>query len=312
MTFLIDKIKNTRGSSRQTLARRNKADEFYTLIENIVAEVKYHEKFLAGKSVLCNCNDGENSAFYQFFKTNFKRLGLKKLVCISFAKNSIFTYFTEHAGHGRVFIITGQTEKAIDLYGEDGSYSSKTGKKYLAECDIVITNPPFSRLRHFLQTIWIFKKDFLIIGPQTILWEPHTFDRIKKGEFFIGYTHRTGGMNFKLPEESQNFSRISKAESVSVAGTRWLTSLPTKTEPIKLAKEYSPELHKKYDNAVNWINVDKTRDIPKDYDGVMGVPPSFLNYYTPEQFDLIKSEGGLILDGKNKYQRILIQHKKGK
>lgn len=176
----------------------------------------------------------------------------------------------------------------------------------MKEADIVVTNPPFSIIRDYIAQLDEYNKKFIFIGPQNIITYKEVFPLIKDNKLWLGYTHPK---EFITPNGTQKFGNIS-----------WFTNLETKKrkEDLLLYKKYNAKDYPKYDNY-NAINVDKVKDIPMDYYGVMGVPITFLDSYNPNQFEIVgamtttKVEGDNYgypyINGEKKYARILIKRK---
>ena len=288
------------------LAKVAKNDEFYTQLTDISDELKYYRESFEGKVVLCNCDDSEKSEFTRYFILNFHALKLKRLICTFFdssLNNSAFAFVYNGEDVNR----DGRISQAdidiirqyrafrnvmIDDYGFDrnnptesnkkglygsGDFRSVNAKMYLEMADIVVTNPPFSLFREYVSQLMEYNKKFLIVGNKNAITYKEIFPYIMENKLWLGMTSPN---EFRIPS-----GEITK----QVAGLcRWFTNLPNqkRTEPMELWKEYNPEVYPKYDNY-DAINVDKTYMIPKDYDGVMGVPISFLDKYCPTQFRIV-------------------------
>ena len=297
------------------LAKFAKNDEFYTQLTDISDELKYYRESFEGKVVLCNCDDSEESEFTRYFILNFHALKLKKLICTFFdstLRNSAFAFVyngEDLNGDGRIsqadidmirqnkafrnlmvddsgFDRNNPTESnKKGLYGS-GDFRSANAKMYLEMADIVVTNPPFSLFREYVSQLMEYDKKFLIIGNMNAITYKEIFPYIMENKLWFGYGFNKP-MTFEVPEnyhhEIVDGKRIAKVPAIT-----WFTNLPNqkRTEPMELWKEYKPEVYPKYNNY-DAINVDKTYMIPKDYDGVMGVPISFLNKYCPTQFEII-------------------------
>lgn len=312
-------------------AKVAKNDEFYTQLTDISDELKYYRESFEGKVVLCNCDDSEESEFTRYFILNFHALKLKRLICTFFdssLNNSAFAFVyngEDLNGDGRIsqadidmirqnkafrnimmddsgFDRNNPTESnKKGLYGS-GDFRSINAKSYLEMADIVVTNPPFSLFRDYVAQLMEYNKKFLIIGNKNAITYKEIFPYIMENKLWMGMTSPN---EFRTPS-----GEITK----QVAGLcRWFTNLPNqkRNEPMELWKEYNPEVYPKYDNY-DAINVDKTYMIPKDYDGVMGVPISFLDKYCPTQFRIVKFRKGnddkdLSINGVTPYFRILIQ-----
>lgn len=281
-------------------AKKVKNDEFYTRLTDVEKELENYKAQLKNKVVYCNC-DTASSAFVTYFVSNFKHIGLKGLIATGFNKD----------GKGTIVRYDGNVLDKSELIG-DGDFRSKECLQLLKECDVVVTNPPFSLFREFVSTVLDSGKQFLVIGSWNAVTYKDIFGLIKDNTIWLGYNPVK---QFNTPDGgTKNFGNIC-----------WYTNLDVKKrhEKLVLFKKYTPEEYPKYDNY-DAINVDKVSDIPEDYNGVMGVPITFLDKYNPEQFTIISSnnirrttntphkEHGLIKDkegavnGKPRYVRIPI------
>lgn len=172
---------------------------------------------------------------------------------------------------------------------DNGDFRSDECIRLLEECDIVVTNPPFSLFREYLSQLIEHKKDFIIIGNTNALTYKEVFRLFKEDRIRTGYTNFNVGMYFAVPDTYEKYHRMENGQKfVRVATSCWFTSLPVEKhkEWITLYKKYVPVDYPKYENY-DAINVDKYKEIPDDYDGVMGVPITFLDKYNPEQFEII-------------------------
>ena len=306
------------NNTNLNIAKSAKNDEFYTRIEDIEKELKYYKDFFKGKVVYCNCDraDGENrSNFFVYFVENFKEFGLKRLICTSYNKG----------GKGRLCIYNGNTNlnNIIDMDG-DGDFRSEECIKWLEECDVVVTNPPFSLFRDFVAQLVKYDKKFLIIGNMNAITFKEIFPLIKENKLWVGISTFNNGMYFAIPndyeyKDTYKFKReIDGKKVMRVASICWFTNIEHSklNLPLDLYKKYNPKDYPKYDNY-NAINVDKVTDIPMDYDGVMGVPITFLDKYCPTQFEIVGIHGNcydytkplksLTINGKKVYKRIMIR-----
>ena len=306
---------NKKTNTNLHTAKSVKNDEFYTRFEDISKEVTHYKEFFKDKVVYCNCDrvDGENrSNFFVYFATYFEILGLKRLICTTYNKG----------GKGRLFIYDGDTNgnKIIDdeeIYtiemDGDGDFRSEECVKWLKKCDVVVTNPPFSLFRDFVAQLVKYDKKFLIIGNKNAITYKEIFPLIKNNKLWLGVTS---------PED---FVQPKGDKKKNMKGlTRWFTNIEhsNRTYPLDLYKNYNAEKYPKYDNY-DAINVDKVTDIPCDYNGVMGVPVTFLDKYCPTQFEIVgmaedngKGQSGkanwdglnphCVINGENKYKRIFI------
>lgn len=268
-------------SNRNLLeAKKNKNNEFYTMLCDVEAEVVNYKEHFNGKIVFCNCDDPTWSAFWQYFHLNFENLGLKKLVATHYDKEKS-TYKMEYIGGDDNNIEAGVKTQ---LEG-NGDFSSLECVELLDECDIVVSNPPFSEFRRYVSLLVEHKKRFLIIGSKNAITYKEFFPLLKDNKVWIGCNNVK---EFRQPDGS-----VKKFGNVG-----WYTNLDVakRHDKLILCKNYSPEEYPKYDNY-NAINVDKVSEIPCDYDGVMGVPITFIDYYCPEQFEIVAFRKGE--DGKD-------------
>ena len=315
-------------------AKKAKNDEFYTRIEDVEKELKYYKDFFKGKKVLCNCNDGkingEWSAFAQYFSMNFEHLGLEKLTCVSYNED----------GHGMKYVYCGDKngnyiaddfEWEVSELDGHGDFSDEEGCQLMQECDVVVTNPPFSLFRDFVAQLMEYNKKFLIIGNMNAITYKEIFPLIKDNKLWLGASIKSGDRKFYVPDNYPlNASGCGIDEKgkrfIRVKGVRWFTNIEDakRNLPLDLYKKYNPKEYPKYDNY-DAINVDKTSDIPMDYDGVMGVPITFLDKYCPTQFEIVgltsssrectygqvigNATTRAMIGGKKIYARILIRRK---
>ena len=290
-------------------AKTAKNDEFYTLMEDIEKELRFYTESFEGKVVYCNCDDYQESNFYKYFYYNFHYLKLKKLICTCFNADD----------NGLYAIYDGETETTGKLEG-NGDFRSEECIEYLKECDVVVTNPPFSLFRQYVKQLMDYNKKFIIIGNMNAITYKDIFPLIKDNKIWWGKSIHSGDRKFYVPDDYPlNASTCGIDENgkrfVNVKGIRWWTNVPYvyDRKPLTLTKSYydNPSAYPKYENF-DAINVDKTCDIPMDYNGVMGVPITFLDKYCPTQFEIIKFGKGdddkyLSVNGKTPYFRILIR-----
>ena len=256
-------------------ARKVKNDEFYTRLEDINEEMNHYEDKFRGKVVFCNCDDPKWSNFWKYFHLNFSVLGLKKLISTHYDKNEP-TYKMEYTGGNDNDIEVGVK---TPLEG-NGDFRNKECLDLLDECDIVVTNPPFSLFRTYVATLMEHNKKFLIIGNKNAITYKEFFPLLKENKVWLGCTN--------VKEFLQPDGSIKKFGNIG-----WFTNLDVakRHEKLILRKHYTPEEYPKYDNY-DAINIDKVADIPCDYDGVMGVPITFLDKYNPEQFEIVAFRKG--------------------
>ena len=324
------------GNEGLSAAAKAKEDEFYTQLTDIEKELRYYRQHFHGKTVLCNCDDPFESNFFKYFVLNFNRLGLKKLIATCYASSSImgnqFKYHVDNSGQmsfffnnegitfasrpykavvTQVYDKTGNGEismldvaelfksgenELIELTG-DGDFRSPECVALLEEADIVVTNPPFSLFREYMNMLIKHHKKFLIIGNQNAIKYRDIFPLFMRNEIWLGY--RNGDMSFTVPDyyeprETRYWQDENGQKWRSLGNICWFTNLDIKKrhEEIILVKRYIPEDYRKFDNY-DAIIVDKVADIPCDYNGIMGVPITFMCSYNPEQFDIYGRTGNI-------------------
>ena len=263
-------------------AKKSKNYEFYTLMEDIEKELRFYTESFEGKIVYCNCDNYQQYNFYKYFYYNFHYLKLKKLITTGYKSDD----------NGLYAIYDGEIETTGKLNG-DGDFRSEECIEYLKQADVVVTNPPFSLFRQYVKQLMDYGKKFIIIGEQNALTYKEIFPLIKDNKIWWGKSIHSGDRKFYVPDNYPlNASTCGIDENgkrfVNVKGIRWWTNVKEviNNEPLDLYKRYSFEDYPKYENF-DAINVDKVADIPMDYDGIMGVPITFLDKYCPTQFEII-------------------------
>ena len=313
-------------------AKNAKKDEFYTQLSDIEKELKHYKEHFKRKVVLCNCDDPRVSNFFHYFSYNFEQLGLKKLVATCY-KNQSIDLFSENKSEKAIYLeytgdkngdkIPSLKEIGLKHLKGDGDFRNSECIELLKQADIVITNPPFSLFREYVAQLIEYKKKFLIIGNMNAITYKEIFKLIKENKLWLGTSIHSGDREFGVPDDYPLTAASYRIGSdgrkyIRVKGVRWFTNLDyeERHENLILYKTYSgnESEYPKYDNY-NAINIDKAKDIPMDYEGVIGVPITFLDKYNPEQFEIIKFRKGddekdLVINGKSPYFRILIKNKK--
>lgn len=277
-------------------AKAAKKDEFYTQLEDINNELRHYREHFRGKTVLCNCDDPRVSNFFTYFAYNFEFLGLKKLITTCY-KNQDMDLFSMNKSEQAVFLvyegdkngnhIPDAEEIGVKPLKGDGDFRSNECIELLKEADIVVTNPPFSLFREYVAQLMEYDKKFLIIGNKNALTYKEIFPLIQENKLWTGYRGFSGGMWFKANYEGKTEKFIHGEKIINVPSI-WYTNLDIQKrhEDLILYKTYSPNAYPKYINY-DAIEVSKTELIPYDYDGVMGVPITFMDKYNPEQFEII-------------------------
>lgn len=283
-------------------AKAAKKDEFYTQLEDINQELRHYREHFRGKTVLCNCDDPRISNFFTYFAYNFEFLGLKKLITTCY-KNQDVDLFSQNSSEKAVYLVyegdkNGDNIPTADEIGVhplvgDGDFRSKECIELLKEADIIVTNPPFSLFREYVAQLIEYNKKFIIIGNVSSVSCKEIFPLIQKNQIWIGASIHSGDRKFWVPNDYElNAAGCGIDETgrkyIRVKGVRWFTNLdyPKRYEDIPLYKSYTVDEYPKYDNY-DAIHVKKTEEIPYDYDGMMGVPITFLDKYNPNQFEIL-------------------------
>jgi hypothetical protein len=338
------------GNKTLNAASRAKNDEFYTQIADIETECRHYKGHFKGKTIFCNCDDPYESDFFKYFALNFNHLGLKKLLAscyigspIANTQLSLFDYESaenkttksphkieitemadENAGDMKglplvEYILRNKKNVLTRLQG-DGDFRSSECLDMLKEADIVVTNPPFSLFREYIAQLIEYDKKFLIIGSLNAITYKEIFKLIKENKLWLGYGFNGGNAYFKIPQYREFADGVYNPETgmVKFRNVQWFTNLDhtKRHEKMFLYKSYSPCDYPKYDNY-DAVEVNKLTAIPKDYNGIMGVPITFLDKYNPDQFEIIGqtgvdvevTKGRVYVNGKRLYSRILIKRK---
>lgn len=305
------------GNKNLAAAKANKKDEFYTQRVDIENELKHYKPHFAGKVVYCNCDDPYESWFFKYFAMNFNALGLKKLIATSYDGSSVAGTEINFDGeegesNARKIII----DRPIEDYNGDGAVDDQDIRIYLKkfppevlvsddeykpgdfrshqcvellkEADIVVTNPPFSLFREYVTQLMDYEKLFIIIGHQNSITTREIFPLVKDNRIWLGFGFKGGAAHFYSAYEDTATAGDHKEGMIRVSGVIWLTNMDIKKrhEELDLYKTYSPDAYPSYANYEG-INVASTSDIPIDYEGIMGVPITFLDKYNPMQFEIL-------------------------
>lgn len=319
-------------------ANKAKEDEFYTELSDIENELKHYKEHFRGKTVLCNCDDPRVSNFFHYFSYNFEKLGLKRLIttCYKNQNRDLFStndseraIWLEYFGDRNGNLVPDPEEIGINYFNGDGDFRSPECIELLKQADIVVTNPPFSLFREYVAQLMKYEKKFVIIGNQNAITYKEIFPYIKENKMWLGSTlsfakfrvpdyYEPRATRFWIDETGQKWR--------SLGNICWFTNLDIakRHEDMILYKKYNSEEYPKYDNY-NAIEVGKVAEIPMDYDGVMGVPITFMDKHNPEQFDIIGMgedngsghSGGVwnggskscLVNGKAAFKRIFIRRR---
>ena len=289
------------------------------------------------RTVLCNC-DGPDSNFVKYFVDNFEELKLKKLVVIGY-KNRQKELVSQGSFEASIYLEYDGKNKIEKYLRGDGDFRSQECIGILKQSDVVVTNPPFSLFREYLSQIIKYEKQFLIVGHQNNMSNNEAFKLLKNNEMWLGYGFKGGAGHFISSYNDRAVAEDHKEGMIRVPGVTWFTNLEIDKcyEDLVLSKKYTLDEYPMYYNY-DAINVNRTRDIPMDYEGAMGVPITFMNKYNRTQFEIIglaadkreihdafvqgrptyldeqhKKHVGMILKEGDKlyamYSRIIIRHK---
>jgi len=281
-----------------TQAKANKKDEFYTQLTDIERELNHYKKHFKGKVVYCNCDDPRVSNFFHYFSYNFEKLGLKKLITTCYRNENLNVYSQNASNHSIKLEYEGDKngnnvpdieEIGVKHLDGDGDFRSDESIELLKQADIVVTNPPFSLFREYVPQLIEHDKKFIIVGHQNAISYREIFKLIKENKMWLGYGFKGGASHF-INTHYEDYATASdkKDGMIRVSGVVWFTNLDIskRHEDLILYKNYTQDEYPVYENY-DAINVDKTKDIPVDYGGAMGVPITFLNKHNPEQFEIL-------------------------
>lgn len=314
------------GNKGLNQAGRAKKDEFYTQLSDIENELRHYRAHFWGKTVLCNCDDPRVSNFFHYFAYNFEALGLRRLIttCYKSQEPDLFSMNTceraiwlEYLGDRNGNRIPDPDEIGIRSLRGDGDFRSEECVGLLRQADIVVTNPPFSLFREYLAQLIEHGKQFVIVAHQNAIHYKEVFPLFMQNRLWLGYGFPGNAGFFISKYEDVATASAHKAGMIRVSGVTWFTNLeiPKRHERFVSYRNYSPDFYPRYDNY-DAIEVSKTVDIPGDYEGVMGVPITFMAKYNPEQFEILGTStsemprGAPYVNGKRIYERVLIRWRK--
>ena len=317
-------MENQVKNSKLNKAKQEKNDEFYTQYYDIESEMQgyleYDPNVFRGKIILLPCDDPEWSNFTKYFAQNFTRFGIKKLISTGYSIND---------ENGKIFILDGDTNNdgVIDIddlkweYLEgSGDFRSNEVTKLRDTADIVVTNPPFSLFREFFDWVMEGNLKFAVIANKNCVTYKNVFNYIKDNKVWSGKTKWAGGMFFETIKDD-DVDKIIDGKNMKNVSSIWISNIEhgRRHQPLQLMtmadnKKFhnqvikSNDIYKPYSNY-NAIEVSFTDAIPSDYNGLMGVPISFLDKYCPEQFEIVDSLVAPVLEGKKIFKRIIIKRK---
>jgi hypothetical protein len=283
------------GNAHLMAARKRKYDEYYTSYEDIEREMIHYKPSFKGKRIYCNCDD-RSSAFYKYFKDKFHEFGLKALMVTGIK--------------GEKCLFDGVREYVSDL--EDGRFQSDECRELLKWCDMVVTNPPFSLWREYFDLVIESGKEFILLGCLQCFTYVNVFPHYQNNEIWFGTDKAIQNYWFDVPSKTLN-----DMESVFHNGRRmvkrrqivWLTNLHHDVpKHLEATAKYNRGGYQHYVDY-DAIEIGRIKDIPCDYDGVMGVPITFPLHHDPEQFEVVGIVKPHMPDGTAKYERYLIKKK---
>ena len=298
--------------------------QYHDIEKEISAYLEYNPDVFRGKTVLLPCDDPEWSNFTKYFAQNFEKFGLKRLISTSYAPESkrykfgyqpsLFETEAPHFDadksktHGKIFVldhdVTGDGKINVeDLQWQylegDGDFRSAEICKLRDQADFIITNPPFSLFREFLAWIVEADKQFVIIGNKNCITYKEVFPLIKDNKLWSGRTEWSGGMWFET-KNNEDVDKVIDGMNMKNVPSIWITDidhgrrhqpipLMSMADNLKFSKHKDIRGQEAYIHYENYdaIEVPYTDSIPSDYDGIMGVPVSFLDKYCPEQFEIV-------------------------
>lgn len=308
------------------VARSAKNDEFYTPYEVVDIELQNYLNCFQGKTVLLPCDDPRKSAFFKWFLNHYRLLGLRKLVAIGYAgrpesggvavKATITNVppgsgWDDTESFNELIVLEGNSLTVLE---GDGDFRHCETRDDWQEADVIVTNPPFSLFREFYGLARSLHKDFLLVGALPMVIYKDIWPDLYEGTVRLGVNQK--GVTFFTPTGVKKLNN-----------TCWFTTLQHGHTPALMELKWSyhenRDYYQKFDNF-DAINVARSNRIPYDYDGVMGVPISFLPKINPEQFKIVgltnqfgtteelrlpcnKGYSKAYIDGKGKFNRVLIQ-----
>ena len=264
-------------------AKKNKDDEYYTLYEDVEKDMEWYREYFSGKTVYCPCDDYRTSAFVRYFKRNFHTLHLKALLASNY---NIGTGAYKYKYDGTFEIV---------YPTPTGDFNSQEIEPMLTHCDIIVTNPPFSKLVEFFDRIMPYQKDILVMAPLTSVEYRDIFPYIKND-------------SLRADIKGQRYFDTPSGNGKCFGNIVYLTTLKPERHTLELKETYSPEKYPKFDNY-DAINVYRSKDIPIDYEGPMGVPLSFLKWYDPREWEMLDELMKPHKNGKALFTRFIIRRR---
>lgn len=307
------------GNAHLMAAKKRKYDEYYTSYEDIEREMIHYKQSFKGKRIYCNCDD-RSSAFYKYFKDKFHEFGLKALMVTGIK--------------GEKCLYDGVREYVSDL--EDGRFQSDECRELLKWCDMVVTNPPFSLWREYFDLVIESGKEFIILGDIQSMHYKNVFPYYRDNQIWAGTDKAIENYWFDVPISDDVATEIHNGRKMKrLSNVIWITNVKYNMElelhndrymakrrqvtwmtnvhhdtpkHLECTAHYTPEKYPKYADY-DAIEVGRIKDIPCDYDGVMGVPITFPLHHDPDVYEVVGSVRPHMPDGTVKYERYLIKKK---
>lgn len=315
----------TTDNKNMLRALKNKDDEFYTHYDTVKGGIDKHFDEFRGLTVYCNCDNPYESQFVRYFIDNFNEMGIKRLIQTCFAPKykQVTLDGTEARNkgngatqwHQEITSVIDSSQSIVDVLSwdgnsitelvEDGDFRSQECLKLLNECDVVVTNPPFSLSLSLMRLLLTKHKPFIIISNINTLKGVGVYDQLKSGILCVE------GHQEKYIHSSGDEVKLGQAYFLSSFGTHLYH------EPIVLTESYEQNKDQ-YPTPINYrncINISQSRKIPYDYDGLMLVPVSFFYFYNPSQFEIVGNkhiDDAQIRDGANRvnlFARFMIRRR---
>ena len=324
------------GNSNLHMSRAGKTDEFYTQLSTIEDELRHYRAYFRGKIIFCNADDpaigedgtdhfgdglgGYTSNFFRYFQLNFQQLGIKKLIT---------THYVIDGPSYKFEIISNDSGEQVGIpdyvrtpLEGNGDFRSPECLALLKECDIVVTNPPFSLMKGYIPLMMESGKKFLTLANMNHVTFREIFHYFKDSQMWLG--HNSGHFWFRVPDYYEEKKTDFKIDEHGRKWRRmgnicWFTNMDIEArhQPLILYKTYTPEEFPTYD-TYDAIDCQRYSEIPMDTDKVIGVPITYLAYHCDEQFEILgKFDGGSdtndfdlakpMINGKPCYKRIAIR-----
>lgn len=262
---------------------KKKNDEYYTPYNIVVKKLEIYKDYFKDKIIYLPCDDYRYSNYFKYFQRNYKELKYKKIIA---------NHYTSY-GKPVKAIFNGDHLFLKNLSG-DGDFLSDECKQIALNSDIVVTNPPFSKIRAYYNFLMGNNINFILMAPLNIASYYPLVKDVKDKKVFLSNLH-------KLKFNTNNGIKEVPCSIISTYNVY--------NNKLNLTKNYNSDDYQFYDNY-NAIEVSYLKNIPKDYKGLMGVPITYLGYHNKD-FEIIEHIKGLKIDGKHKFQRIIIKRREG-